>query len=75
MHSNGLKSQEHLCHGINSKQMDLTQSDYLKLITEEGIDVFSELIKLNMTKYYNHSLDVIKLTRTINLQRIKSFLN
>ena len=54
--------------------MTLKQSDYARLISEEGIDVFSELIKLNMTKYYHNSLDVIKLTRDINLQRIKSFL-
>jgi hypothetical protein len=55
--------------------MTLRQSDYARLISEESIDVFSELIKLNMTKYYHNTLDVIRLTRDINLKRIQSFLN
>jgi hypothetical protein len=54
--------------------MELTASDYTRLLREANLDVFSELVKLNQLPYYHKSLDVIKWARRINLDRIKAFM-
>lgn len=54
--------------------MELTTSDYSRLLREANLDVFSELLKLNQLPYYHRSLDVIKWARKINLERIKEFM-
>ena len=55
-------------------QINLEESDYTRLISDDDIDVFSELVKLNMTRHYHNTLDVIRLTRDINLERIKRLM-
>jgi hypothetical protein len=51
--------------------MKLRDSDFERLITEDGINVIDELTLLNNSDYYNKSLDIIGLSRAINLKRIQ----
>ena len=55
--------------------IQLRESDYHRLIADENLDVLAELIRLNQTAHYHRTLDVIKLTRAINLDRIKKWIS
>jgi hypothetical protein len=50
----------------------LNEADKNRLITDFGVNVVKELMILNQSAYHN-MLDVVKLTRDINLERIKYF--
>jgi hypothetical protein len=50
----------------------LNEADKNRLITDFGVDVMNELMILNRSAYHN-MLDEVKLTRDINLERIKYF--
>jgi hypothetical protein len=50
----------------------LNEADKNRLVTDFGVNVMKELMILNRSAYHN-MLDVIKLTRDINLERIKYF--
>ena len=52
----------------------LNDSDHLRLISTEGLDIMGELLRLNQTKMYYHSLDVVRLYRSLHLERVKFFL-
>lgn len=50
----------------------LNEADKNRLITDFGVNVMNELMILNRSAYHN-MLDEVKLTRDINLERIKYF--
>jgi len=53
-------------------QKMLNETDKNRLVTDVGVNVVKELMILNQSAYHN-MLDVVKLTRDINLERIKYF--
>ncbi|MEZ4799599.1 MAG: hypothetical protein R2809_07480 [Flavobacteriales bacterium] len=53
-------------------ETNLKPNDLDHLVNDLGVNVMKELMILNHTAYGN-MLDVIKLTRWINLERIKRF--
>jgi hypothetical protein len=50
----------------------LKEADKNRLVTDFGVNVMNELMILNRSAYHN-MLDEVKLTRDINLERIKYF--
>lgn len=50
----------------------LNEADKTRLVTDYGVNVMKELMILNRSAYQN-MLDEVKLTRDINLERIKYF--
>jgi|GEM_PF-6989769 hypothetical protein len=54
--------------------MDLKITDYHRLVSVSDIDVVQELKRLN-NEFYNETLDVLALSREINLKRIQRFMN
>lgn len=50
----------------------LNEADKTRLVTDYSVNVMKELMILNRSAYQN-MLDEVKLTRDINLERIKYF--
>jgi len=53
--------------------MELKITDYHRLVSVSDIDVVQELQRLN-DEFYNQTLDVLALSREINLKRIQCFM-
>lgn len=53
----------------------LKETDRQRLVVSTEVDVMGELLKMNCSPLYNYTLDVLKLYRDIQLERLKYFLS